>query len=155
MKDVTKVTTGSPSSLGASDPPEYTLGYEWQVALCNLQTRLQELKREKQWWNWKGDPKRVKATEELVIAAMRRLASIHPDPAIQGEWNERADKFSTGEEKEKEGIAEGVGKGVAILLVTPFALAGGAVFAAGAMVYGIGKIVVGLGNVLTLGCLSK
>jgi hypothetical protein len=45
----------------------------------------------------------------------------------------------------------GVGKGLAILLITPFALVAGVLFGAGTLVYGAGDLVKGIGTVLTGG----
>ena len=48
----------------------------------------------------------------------------------------KTEVFLRSDETGKEHILAGVGKGLAILLITPFALAGGVLVRAGALIYG-------------------
>lgn len=121
---------------------------------------------------------RARVLEELILHGMRKLAHIHPDPAARSEWSARSEQFANvlsrnrelapngiplsdlaaseleSNEKEKESILEGLGKGLAILLMTPFLVAGAALFASGALMYGVGKTIVGLGHLFTFGKLK-
>ncbi|TDL26909.1 hypothetical protein BD410DRAFT_763097 [Rickenella mellea] len=137
------------------EPPAYERHDEaaWQEALRDLQAKLDaydELKRSPN-----PDASSIHEAEECVVAAMRRLAEIHPDPKVKKQWTERAHAFANADDDHKLDVLKDIGKGVAILLATPFMLAGGVVFAAGAIVYGVGQIVVGLGNLLTFGQVGK
>jgi len=86
-----------------------------------------------------------------IVDAMRRLGSIHPDQAVRQHWRERADAFNSADEKGKEHILADVGKGLVILLATPFLLVGAVLFAAGGILYGAGTFVKGVGRLLTGG----
>jgi hypothetical protein len=66
-------------------------------------------------------------------------------------WKKKVDPFLQSDETGKEHILAGVGEGLAILLITPFALVSGVLFGAGALVYGAGVLVKGIGMVLTGG----
>jgi hypothetical protein len=131
-------------------PPEYDPELEWTQALLQVQDRLREYREAKA----SNDPDAIRLAENLVVAAMRRVAQIHPDPEERQHWMQRATDFVEADDKGKEHILEGLGKGLLILLATPFAVAAGAVFAAGAIVYGAGKVIGGIGQVLTFGKLK-
>ena len=105
----------------------------------------------------------IQVLEELVLGGMRKLARIHPEQDARANWHLRAEQFAgtmmTGEsanseeaflanEKEKETILDGLGKGLALLLMTPVVVV---VFGTGAMVYGLGKCTVTLGHLMTFG----
>src|SRR5205823_5368404 len=131
-------------------PPQYDEREEFEKALKSLEEAMKEYKAAKQ----STDDDELKAVrvlraENRVIAAFEMLQSIDPDLERRVLWEERKAKFKKGDTNEKEHILEGLGKGLAILLLTPFVVAGGAIFAAGSIVYGAGKVVVGLGNLLT------
>lgn len=111
----------------------------------------------------------IPVLEELILSDMRRLSHIHPDPAMQAEWAARADHFKEAMERGDQAIASGdfvavsliekekdsflmdIAKGVAILLVTPLALAMGALCGAGCILFGVGKILSGVARCLTCG----
>jgi len=86
---------------------------------------------------------------------MERLAEMSPDDQIRSYWSNRAVEFAAGNRDVREHILADIGRGLLILLATPFALAGVVLFAAGGIVYGAGSIVKGLGNVLTFGAFKK
>ena len=112
----------------------------------------------------------IRVLEELVLADMRKLVHIHPDPIMQVEWAARSDRFaealahadsgSAGMgydlatldlETRRESIFFDIAKGFGLLVLTPVALALAALFGAGAILYGVGKLISGLGHLLTLG----
>jgi hypothetical protein len=137
-------------NMQSGPPPDYDPELEWTQALLQVQDWLKEYREAKA----SGDRDRIRRAEELVVAAMLRVAQIHPDPVEKEHWKQRAKDFVKADDKGKEHILEGLGKGLLILLATPFAVAAGAVFAAGAIVYGAGKVIGGIGQVLTFGKLK-
>ncbi|KAF8603615.1 hypothetical protein BDV93DRAFT_606615 [Ceratobasidium sp. AG-I] len=98
-----------------------------------------------------NDTAAVHSIEIKIAATMRSLGDAYPDEKSKREWREKADAYEQGNDAEKEHIPMPLAKGLGILIATPFAVAGGAIFAAGAIVYGAGKTVEGLGNTLTGG----
>jgi hypothetical protein len=103
----------------------------------------------------RDDDQEAEAEAEKVAAAMRRVGDSHTDPNVKKVWHEKADDFSKASPSERVTLFDDIGKGLLILLATPFALAGGAIFAAGAILYGAGMLVKGLGNVLTFGAFGS
>lgn len=115
----------------------------WQRSLRNLRRQIGEYEA---------------ATDEVklrlaprIVATMQELATIHDDPAVREYWAERAEAFASGNTESKGHILADIGKGLLILIATPFALVGAVLFAAGGIIYGAGSIVKGLGNLLTFG----
>jgi hypothetical protein len=103
----------------------------------------------------KEDHRATEAEAQKVVAAMRNVGDSHTDPRVKKEWHEKAVKFSKANASERVTLFDDIGKGLLILLATPFALAGAVIFGAGAIVYGVGMLVKGLGNVLTGGFLTR
>jgi len=105
--------------------------------------------------NTQDRQERIRMLQGLIIGGMLKLASIHPDPSVKAEWNGRAAEVKetfdnpNATEAEKESVLEGIGKGVGILLITPFLLVGGAIFTVGAVLGGVGKTLSGIGRVIT------
>jgi len=119
----------------------------WQAALRDLQRLIEQYEAAK----GRDDQEAINVLEPKIAAAMRRLSEGHPDPRVREYWKTRAENFAGGDKKEKEHILADVGKGLLILLATPFVLVGGVLFAAGGIIYGVGSVVKGLGNLLTGG----
>ena len=92
-----------------------------------------------------------KNEESNIIESMQRIGDSHPDPNMRDYWKNKAEEFLQSDATGKEHILAGVGKGLAILLITPFALLAGVLFGAGTLIYGAGVLVKGLGTVLTGG----
>ncbi|KAK7682834.1 hypothetical protein QCA50_014218 [Cerrena zonata] len=88
---------------------------------------------------------------ERVHQLMLKAAEVHPDPTVKEKFKKDAEEWNKGDNKLKDIMSHPFVQGLAILLAAPFALAGGALFAAGALVYGTGKLIVGLGDALTFG----
>jgi hypothetical protein len=86
-----------------------------------------------------------------IIQSMEHLAEMSPNAQVRSYWRDRAAGFAAGNRDVREHILADVGRGLLILLATPFALAGAVLFAAGGIIYGAGSIVRGLGNLLTFG----
>ncbi|KAF8603614.1 hypothetical protein BDV93DRAFT_556312 [Ceratobasidium sp. AG-I] len=112
---------------------------------------LQNLMKQRDEARSHNDTAAVHSIEIKIAATMRSLGDAYPDEESKREWREKADAYEQGNDVEKEHILMPLAKGLGILIATPFAVAGGAIFAAGAIVYGAGKTVEGLGNTLTGG----
>jgi len=122
----------------------------WTTALDNLNTQMVTYNVVSK----QGDDVETEAEAQKVAAAMRNVGDSHADPRITKEWHKKAQRFSKAGPSERVELFDDIGKGLLILLATPFLLAGAAIFAAGAIVYGAGTLVKGLGNVLTGGLLG-
>jgi hypothetical protein len=120
----------------------------WQTALKDLQRQLVACKEAT------FDETR-KEEEKKLIVGMKRVGDSHPDPKVRMHWEEKAKAFEKGNQKEKDNILEELGRGLLILLLTPFALVGAVLFGAGAIIYGVGSIIKGLGTVMTGGLLNR
>lgn len=128
----------------------------WNTTLRQLQNKLQDFENNKDWRGKRKGKKNGKensSTIKDIIGTMIQLASLHPDARVKDEIKKQAERIESADDKEN--VFRDFRKGVGLLLLTPFALAGAAVFAAGTLIYGSGKIVIGLGNILTLGKLRK
>lgn len=129
--------------------------------------------------DYQARTQRIRVLEELILAGMRRLATIHPEPTSQTEWALRADAFarammtgssadatlesmyrdvSSGIKKpqsdegyERETVLEGFMKAFLILLLIPVTLAGALVAAFFALFYATGKIFTEICHALTFG----
>jgi hypothetical protein len=123
----------------------------WQRALRNLEAQMAQYEKARA----DGDEALQGQLAIRIVEAMRNLSNIHPRPEMRNYWRGRADAFEVGDNTERGHILVDVGKGLLILLATPFALAGAAIFAAGAIVYGAGTLVKGLGNALTGGIFGR
>jgi len=123
-------------------------GGMWQGALQNLQHDLAAYDTAK---NKGGDVAVVEEEEKKLVKAMKRVGNSHPDPQVRDHWLQKALSFEKGNKKDKTNILQDLGKGLGILLLTPVALAGAAMFGAGAIIYGVGSFIKGLGNLLTAG----
>jgi hypothetical protein len=123
----------------------------WQRELRNLQRLMAQYTGARS----RGDEALSNTLAHRIVEAMQRLAQTHPDPRVREHWREKAIEFAAADETDREHILADIGKGLLILLATPFALAGGVLFAAGAIVYGVGTFVKGLGNLATGGVFRK
>ncbi|KAF8161656.1 hypothetical protein B0H34DRAFT_388705 [Crassisporium funariophilum] len=93
----------------------------------------------------KGDKRGAEAAAEDVSSAMENVANAHEDPKVKREWKENARKFRERPD-ERESILEEIGRGLLILLTTPFALAGAIIYSTGVMLGGVASILKGLGS---------
>ncbi|EJD00145.1 uncharacterized protein FOMMEDRAFT_159791 [Fomitiporia mediterranea MF3/22] len=97
---------------------------EWYETLRELQENLTDLRRARKRTSRLATISRVtpqclrprnhgvdesareaRVLEELVLAGMRRLAIIHPDPLVQAEWDSRAEQFSRSMHYDDDGTA--------------------------------------------------
>ncbi|CAL1712111.1 unnamed protein product [Somion occarium] len=92
---------------------------------------------------------------ESIPALMYRAADVHPDPKVKEKFRKNAETWGRAGTDEREEMTHPIAKGLAMLLVAPFVMAGGVVFAAGAILYGAGMVFVGLGDALTFGRLRS
>jgi len=140
-----------------SEPPEYEYEVElvrapdeeWKSKLADLQALLQQYQCERA----RADlaPAERARMDAQIADVMRGLSEQHTDPMVKTYWCQRAYAFAMGTDKEKDTILDGVGRGLLILLATPFAVAGAVIFAAGSIVYGTGTLIAGIGTLLTCG----
>lgn len=86
---------------------------------------------------------------------MRKAADTHDDPKVKKKMKDDAKAWENGDEKTREKMLHPFLQGLAILLVTPFALVGGVLFAAGAIIWGVGKMLVGVGDLFTWGTMRQ
>lgn len=59
-----------------------------------------------------------------IAEAIENLSNIHPEARIRNYWIGRAEAFVGGDGNERDHVLADIGKGLLILLATPFALAG-------------------------------
>jgi hypothetical protein len=133
---------------GPSPPKEEE---NWKASLQHLHKRMGVYDGASKRIDYPEAEAEAEAEAEKVAAAMRRVGDNHTDPDVKKVWYEKADNFATASPSERATLFDDIGKGLLILLATPFALAGAAIFSAGAILYGTGMLVKGLGNVLTFG----
>ncbi|KAJ7751877.1 hypothetical protein DFH07DRAFT_825742 [Mycena maculata] len=117
---------------------------EWRQTAAKLQKKLRKHNRAQK----RGDETTIKSLEREIGELMRRLAQGHSDPAVRAEWARRADEFDKVSEVDKQNILLDIGKGLGIIVASPFILAGG-------VLYGAGLLTQGLGNLLTGGMMGK
>ncbi|KAJ6531673.1 hypothetical protein DFH09DRAFT_1326430 [Mycena vulgaris] len=91
--------------------------------------------------------------EETVKRRMREIPGLgegHSDPEVHAEWIRKAEAFETASEEDKQNMLLDIGKGLGIIIVSPFLLAGG-------VLYGVGLFIIGLGDLTggTIGRLGK
>ncbi|KAJ6463250.1 hypothetical protein C8R47DRAFT_82787 [Mycena vitilis] len=109
---------------------------QWQLKLKKLEKTIRKYN-----WTKKGD-------EALIVASMRDLAASHTDPQVQAYWTRRADQFEKAPDADKKALLMDIGRGLAILIAAPFAIAG-------AILMGTGMLLKASGSFLTGGRGSK
>ncbi|KAJ6480396.1 hypothetical protein C8R45DRAFT_905950 [Mycena sanguinolenta] len=131
-------------STNSVSDTETVTGEEWQALLQLLRDSLKQYNRAKT----AGDQASLKKLAKEIETIMRDLADGHNDPAVQAEWTRKADEFSKASDVGKENMLLDIGKGLGIIIASPFILAGG-------VLYGAGLFVKGLGNLLTGGAIGR
>ncbi|KAJ7152469.1 hypothetical protein C8R46DRAFT_1121307 [Mycena filopes] len=137
---VTRKLPADQRSTGSSSSEEE----KWQEMLAKLQKLLKKYDRAKK----RGDEEAMKRLAADIEASMRAMADTHPDPAVKAEWTTKADDFGKAPEDAKENMLLDIGKGLALIIASPFMLAGG-------VLYGVGLFTKGLGNLLTGGAIGR
>ncbi|CCO34938.1 hypothetical protein BN14_09049 [Rhizoctonia solani AG-1 IB] len=99
----------------------------------------------------RGDKAEMAAVDQHIVSAMHNVGNAYPDEESKDAWHSKANQYESSNAEEKENILMPLAKGLGILIATPFAVAGGAIFAAGGILYGAGKTIQGVGNLLTGG----
>ncbi|KAJ1305628.1 hypothetical protein OPQ81_000625 [Rhizoctonia solani] len=112
---------------------------------------LQDLFQKRREASDTGDEAQVKALDRQIVSAMHDVGNAYPDQESKDAWYAKAGQYESSSAEEKENILMPLAKGLGILIATPFAVAGGAIFAAGGILYGAGKTIQGVGNLLTGG----
>jgi len=132
-----------------SPPPSYDEQVEANIK--RELTKLQELLQQRNSALFPSSGLSIGEIDANIVVTMRRIGDAYPDGEERRKWHAKADAYKAGNAEEKEHILMPLAKGLAILIATPFVLAGGVIFAAGAIIYGAGKVVQGLGTLLTGG----
>ncbi|KAG8736239.1 hypothetical protein FRC12_017719 [Ceratobasidium sp. 428] len=130
-------------------PPPYTANNE--EAIRERLRELDGLLQLREQANAQGNTASVAALDEQISDIMRSISQAYPAGENRTYWQNTHRNFQAGSAQDKEHILMPIAKGLGIIIATPFALAGGVIFAAGAILYGVGKTVLGLGNMLTFG----
>lgn len=120
---------------------------KWQVALVNLQTQVQVYKRAKS----AGDKPAMDEAGAKIPDFMRAAGDAHPEPGVKEKMYKDAEEFASADEEKRERMLHPLLEGLAILITTPFALAGVALVAAGGIIYGAGRLLEGAGKILWAG----
>ncbi|KAJ7223285.1 hypothetical protein GGX14DRAFT_427300 [Mycena pura] len=94
------------------------------------------------------DRAEVKRLRRTILRLMAALAEIHPDPVERGRYDARTKEFEKASDARKENILLDIGKGLGLVIVSPFLLTGG-------ILYGLGLFLRGLGNTFTGGALGR
>jgi len=115
---------------------------EWNEALQNLDQRMLIYSQAKAG----GNERDMDSAAEDVALAMEDVANKHPDPQVKKEYRTKAEKLRDSTGDNREGILEDIGKGLLILLTTPFALVGTVLLGVGQILGGVGTILRGLGK---------
>ncbi|KIJ31099.1 hypothetical protein M422DRAFT_186400 [Sphaerobolus stellatus SS14] len=84
-------------------------------------------------------PTEKECAAENVAGAMEEVAELHTDPNVR-EYIKREAKT----EEERDSLLMDIGKGINLLLMTPFVLVGAVLMAAGMLFEGVAKIVKGI-----------
>ncbi|KAJ6516439.1 hypothetical protein C8R45DRAFT_960153 [Mycena sanguinolenta] len=117
-------------AAGMNRPPSNMSEQEWKEKLRKLEGKIRKYN-----WTKRGD-------EATLVESMRDLAASHNDPQVQAYWTRCANEFETAPESDKKALLKDIGRGLAILLVAPFAIAG-------ALLMGTGMLLKAGGNLLT------
>ncbi|KAJ6509694.1 hypothetical protein DFH09DRAFT_1183051 [Mycena vulgaris] len=131
------------SSKSESDSETLT-EEEWQQSRAKLQKKLRQYNRAKK----RGDEETVKRLMRELPGDMRGLGEGHRDPNVCAEWIMKAEDFEKASEEDKENMLLDIGKGLGIIIVSPFLLVGG-------VLYGVGLFAKGLGNLFTGGAIGR
>ncbi|KAG8770639.1 hypothetical protein FRC12_004142 [Ceratobasidium sp. 428] len=101
----------------------------------------------------RGDAVELAAADEHIICVEEPLLQAYPEEENRTFWQSTLNNLRTGNTQDKEHALGPFARGLKILVIAPFAVAGGAIFATGSILYGVGKVIQGLGTALTCGVL--
>ncbi|KAJ7223306.1 hypothetical protein GGX14DRAFT_694368 [Mycena pura] len=94
------------------------------------------------------DRNEVEQLRRTIFRLMAALAEIHPDRVKRERYNARTKEFEEASDAQKENVLLDIGKGLGMIVVSPFLLTGG-------VLYGVGLFLRGLGNAFTGGALGR
>lgn len=129
------------TKLDVSSQPD-AAEIEWNKALKNLDNKMVVYRRVQAG----GNGREMDSAAEDIASAMENMANQHPDPRVKAEYRTKAEKLRTSTGGQRESILEDIGKGLLILLTTPFALVGAILGTVGQLLNGVGSILRGLGK---------
>ncbi|KIJ90408.1 hypothetical protein K443DRAFT_14375 [Laccaria amethystina LaAM-08-1] len=121
------------------DPRAYpsAVEVEWTEALQHLEKRMVIYRHAKT-----GDnDQEIGGAAEDVALAMEDVAAKHPDAKVKKAYRTKAAKIRKSTGDNRDAVVEDIGKGLLVLLTTPFALAG-------AILGGVGQVLGGVGSML-------
>jgi len=124
---------------------------DWKESVDHLQKQMMVYQQTSEM----GDNKATEEEAQKAAEAMRRVGDSHTNPNVRREWCERAEAFQRGNKNERSSMFGDIGKGLLIILATPIALAGAAIFGTGAILYGTGSLIKGLGDLMTAGFVGR
>lgn len=128
------------------DPPAYpsAVEVEWNEALQHLEKKMVIYQQAKM----RGNDQEIGGAAEDVALAMEDVAAKHPDLKSKKEYRAKADKIRKSTGDNRDAVVEDIGKGLLVLLTTPFALAGAILGGVGQVLGGVGSMLRGLGKVV-------
>ncbi|KAF8910611.1 hypothetical protein CPB84DRAFT_1635768, partial [Gymnopilus junonius] len=83
---------------------------------------------------------------ENVASGMHAVADAHPDEKTRRKWHQNADNFMNASPEERDNALKDIGKGLLMIIATPFVLAGLGLYAAGTIVGGVASVLKGIGK---------
>ncbi|PSR94552.1 hypothetical protein PHLCEN_2v4420 [Hermanssonia centrifuga] len=120
---------------------------QWKSAVGDVEQALILYRKAKA----DGDTDVKTKLEQEIPHRLRAAGDCAPDPETRAKLCSGADAFEKGDEKSRWEMIHPLLQGLAILLATPFAVAGVAIVASGTILYGSGKVLLGFGDLLTAG----
>src|ERR1700761_454764 len=105
---------------------------------------VQNLKR----YELAQDRNEVEQLRRTILRLMAGLAEIHPDRVKRERYDAKTKEFEEASDAQKENVLLDIGKGLGMIVVSPFLLTGG-------VLYGVGLFLRGLGNAFTGGALGR
>jgi len=128
------------------DPCAYpsAVEVEWNETLQHLGKKMAIYRQAKMGGNGQG----IGGAAEDVALAMEDVATKHRDLKFKKVYRAKADKIRKSTGDNREAVVEDIGKGLLVLLTTPFALAGAILGGVGQVLGGVGSMLRGLGKVV-------
>ncbi|KAF8211686.1 hypothetical protein K438DRAFT_1752371 [Mycena galopus ATCC 62051] len=139
-----QIAAGTLNDKAAHHPPPYTdfpVNFTSTITEAEWKEKLQKLEGRIRKYNWmkRGD-------ETAIVESMRDLAASHNNPQVQAYWTRRANEFEKAPDSDKKAILKDIGRGVAILIAAPFAIAGALLMGTGMLLKAGGNFLTGTGS---------
>jgi len=115
---------------------------QWRDAVKNLDKQM-VLYKEAQ---GRKDEAEINGATERVAVAIENLTEKHPDPKMKQHFKAQAQTLRSASAQEKESVMKEIGKGLLVLLTTPFALISGVLLVVGELLGGLSAVLKGFGK---------